>query len=80
MEVFAVEEFGRALLDPGGAGERLARRTVAIATGNGELSITCLMVSPSLWGADGERACATDAARPVRRARGMREDATLLSN
>ena len=33
VEVFAVEQFGRALLDPRGAGERLALGTVAITAG-----------------------------------------------
>jgi hypothetical protein len=36
-------------LSPQGLVETAAARTVAVATRNGELSITCLMVSNSLW-------------------------------
>jgi hypothetical protein len=41
------EQLGPPGLEPPVAGGRLTGRTVAIPTGNGELSITCLMGSLS---------------------------------
>ena len=67
MKVFTVEEFGGALLDPRGPRERLALGTMAIATRNGELSITCLMESTRFWGARVSSRFPTRDIRSIRR-------------
>jgi len=45
MEVLGVEKFGAAIFKPFGAGQRLAFWAVAIAAGNGDHPITCVMGS-----------------------------------
>jgi hypothetical protein len=45
MEILGVEKFGAAILNPFRAGQRLAFWAVAIAAGNGVISITCVMGS-----------------------------------
>ena len=52
VEVAHRQHFGLPLGDPPVAGGCLALRTMAIAAGNGELTITCLMGSNSLWGVE----------------------------
>jgi hypothetical protein len=45
MEVFGIEELSLTILDPLGSGQGLALWAMAIATANGELTISCLMGS-----------------------------------
>jgi len=51
MHVRHVQQLAFARGQPAVSRLRLTLRTVAIATRNGELSITCLMESPRFWGA-----------------------------
>ena len=53
VEVFTGEEVGGAVLDPRGAGQRLAAGAMPIAAANGELTISCLMESARFWGVRG---------------------------
>jgi hypothetical protein len=50
MEVADRQQFSLAVFQPAGFSQALALGAMAIPTGNGELSITCLMGSTSLWG------------------------------
>src|SRR5215467_9451757 len=45
VEILSLEKLGAAILEPFGAGQRLAFWAVSIGTCNGELSITCVMGS-----------------------------------
>ena len=60
VEVRAVEKLGLALLDPLGPCQGLALGALPVAAGYGEISITSLMGSDSLWGVPGE-ACSAGA-------------------
>jgi hypothetical protein len=53
VKVWNRQELRAAGLDPPGTRLGLARGTVAIATRNGELTITCLMESVRFWGVRG---------------------------
>jgi hypothetical protein len=55
-------------LEPPGLRQRLTRGTMAIATRNGELTITCLMESVRFWGVRAPSRSHTLGNRPVRRA------------
>jgi hypothetical protein len=47
VEILHRQQFRATLCEPLGARQRLALGTMAVAAGNGELSITCVMVSLS---------------------------------
>jgi hypothetical protein len=55
MKIGDAEYFTLACGDPSPTATGLALRTVAIAAGNGELTITCIMESIWLWGVPGEK-------------------------
>jgi len=50
MEVPHRQKLSGLLLKPPGFSQGLAFGTMAVTAGNGDLSITCLMESTSLWG------------------------------
>ena len=50
VKIRGLEKFGLSVFDPFGACQGLAFGTVTVWAGNGEISITCLMGSISLWG------------------------------
>ena len=50
MEILGVEELGLTIFDPLGPCQGLAFWAMAVAAGNGDLSITCLMGSNLYWG------------------------------
>jgi hypothetical protein len=68
VKVLAVEQVGRPVLDPRGAGERLAAGAMPIATANGELTISCLMESARFWGVRVSSRLYTLDLRPIRHA------------
>jgi hypothetical protein len=49
MDIARRQQLPFTLLEPADAGVALTSWAVPVATRNGELSITCLMVSNSLW-------------------------------
>ena len=52
MEIGDIQKLGLPVLDPLRPRQTLAFGAVSIATTNGELSITCVMGSNSLWGVE----------------------------
>ena len=56
MDVGHGQKVAAARIEPAVTGVGLALRTMPISTRNGELSITCLMGSNSLWGVEPARA------------------------